>query len=89
MTQVVAIFPIVPGRGELVIPPLPEGPVVILGHHVFPEVSRGEGPHQERKLGPAHWQGNHEHLTESLVRLCLYKMNERCRHVRLVVGLRA
>ena len=50
MTQVVAIFPIVPGRGELVLPPLPEGPVVILGHHVFPEVSRGEGPQQEHKL---------------------------------------
>ena len=31
MTQVVAIFPIVPGRGALVLSPLPRGPVVILG----------------------------------------------------------
>ena len=58
-------------------------------HQVHPEVAHGEGPHEGHKVGPAHCQGDHDHLPEALIEFRLYKKNERCRHVRLVVSLHA
>ena len=58
-------------------------------HQVRPEVARGKGPREGNKVGPVHWQGDYKYLSEALIGFCIYKKDANCRHVGIVVVLRA